>query len=337
MGIHILKAGILTTVQDLHRIGYQSQGFGVSGVMDTYATNIANILVDNDENEAVIEFTMIGPTLKFTEDAIIAITGGDFQPLVNNKLVDIYKALYINKNDILSFAGQKTGCRGYIAFASKLDVPIVMNSKSTNLKSTIGGLNGKKLLAHSFIPFVEDVRYLPNFLSRKTRPIEYKSTDVTLRVIIGPHDKYFTQKGIETFLSSDYQVTNDCDRMGYRLDGEAIETKTTSDIISCGTTFGCIQVPSDGKPIVLLADRQTTGGYAQIGVIASVDLPKIVQQKPGSKVKFQKISVNEAQNLIQEQQDEFKTLKENIKKHCKETLEIRLVAKKLKTIFDNNL
>lgn len=337
MGIHVLKAGMLTTIQDLHRIGYQSQGFGVSGVMDVYATSIANILVDNDENDAVIEFTMIGPTLKFTEDTIIAITGGDFQALINKKPVDIYKALYINKNDILSFVGQKSGCRGYIAFASKLDVPLIMNSRSTNLKSSIGGHNGKKLLKHSFIPFAEDVRYLPNFLSRKTNPTEYKDTDVSLRVIMGPHDRYFTQNGIETFLSNDYQVTNDCDRMGYRLEGPSIETKTTSDIISCGTTFGCIQIPSDGKPIILLADRQTTGGYAQIGVIASVDIPKIVQQKPGSKVKFQKIPVSEAQSLIQEQQEEFKTLKRNIKKHCKETLEIRLVAKKLKTIFDNNL
>ena len=129
MGIRVLKGGMLTTVQDLGRTGYQSQGFGVSGVMDVRSFKIANLLLDNPENEAVLEFTLMGPILEFTSETIIAITGGDFQPAVNGEPVSMYTALYMNKGDILEFKGCRTGSRGYIAFSSYLDVPVVMGSR----------------------------------------------------------------------------------------------------------------------------------------------------------------------------------------------------------------
>ena len=167
MGIRVLKGGMLTTVQDLGRTGYQSQGFSVAGVMDVRSFKIANLLLDNPENEAVLEFTLIGPTLEFTSATIIAITGGDFQPTLNDEPVPMYTAIYVNKGDILKFGSAKTGSRGYIAFSSYLDIPVVMGSRCTNLKSKIGGFKGRKLQAGDYIGFRIKRRYMRFFLSRK--------------------------------------------------------------------------------------------------------------------------------------------------------------------------
>ena len=145
MGFRVLKGGMLTTVQDLGRTGYQSQGFSVSGVMDVRSFKIANLLLDNPENEAVLEFTLMGPSLEFTSETIIAITGGDFQPRVNKKPVKMYTALYMHKGDVLDFAGCRTGSRGYIAFSSYLDIPVVMGSRSTNIKCGIEIISGSAL------------------------------------------------------------------------------------------------------------------------------------------------------------------------------------------------
>ena len=275
MGIRILKAGLLTTVQDLGRTGYQSQGFGVSGVMDARSFKIANLLLDNAENEAAIEFTLIAPAIEFTSETIIAITGGDFQPKVNGKPIKMYTAVYMNKGDILDFGGCRTGCRGYIAFSSCLNIPVVMGSRSTNIKCAIGGVKGRKLEEDDLIIFRQKRRYLPYFLSRTLNINEFDTNQAELRVIMGPQDKHFTKEGIDTFLSGEYLVTSEFDRMGARLDGPFIASKEKTDIISDGTVFGSIQVPN-GKPIILLADRQTTGGYAKIATVTSIDMPKLV-------------------------------------------------------------
>ena len=151
MGIRVLKGGMMTTVQDLGRTGYQSQGFSVSGVMDVRSFKIANLLLDNPENEAVLEFTLIGPTLEFTSETIISITGGDFRPQINGKPAKMYTAIYMHRGDILTFGGARTGTRGYIAFSSYLDVPVVMGSRSTNIKCQIGGYKGRKLEDEDYI------------------------------------------------------------------------------------------------------------------------------------------------------------------------------------------
>ena len=296
MGIRILKGGMYTTVQDLGRTGYQSQGFPVAGVMDVRSFKIANLLLDNPENEAVLEFTLIGPTLEFTSATIVAITGGDFQPEVNGEPAPMYTALYMNKGDILKFKSARTGSRGYIAFSSYLDIPVVMGSRCTNTKSGIGGFKGRKLQAGDYINFRIKRRYLPFFLSRKLELDEFDQEEAEIRVIMGPQDDMFSRQGIETFLNSEYTVTSDFDRMGCRLEGPFIAQKETSDIISDGTVFGSVQVPSHGKPIILLADRQTTGGYAKIATVASVDIPKVVQRKTDHKIRFRAITVEEAQS-----------------------------------------
>lgn len=334
MGIRVLKGGMMTTVQDLGRNGYQSQGFSVAGVMDVRSFKIANLLLDNPENEAVLEFTLIGPTLEFTSATIIAITGGDFQPTINGEPAPMYTAIYMNKGDILKFGSARTGSRGYIAFSSYLEIPVVMGSRCTNMKSKIGGFKGRKLQAGDYINFRIKRRYLPFFLSRKLEQDNFDQDSATLRVVMGPQDSKFSKKGIETFLTSEYTVTSEFDRMGCRLDGAYIAPKESSDIISDGIAFGSIQVPAHGKPIILLADRQTTGGYAKIATVASVDIPKIVQRKTDHKLRFEAITVQEAQALYLEEQNELDKMRKIIHKPCKEVLDCRLVAKRLTKLFD---
>lgn len=335
MGIRILKGGMLTTVQDLGRNGYQSQGFSVAGVMDIRSFKIANLLLDNPENEAVLEFTLIGPTLEFTSATIISITGGDFQPTINGKPAPMYTALYMNKGDVLRFGSARTGSRGYVAFSSYLDIPVVMGSRCTNMKSSLGGFKGRKLQAGDYINFRIKRRYLPFFLSRTLDLDEFDQEEAELRVVMGPQDNLFSRQGIDTFLGSTYTVTSDFDRMGCRLEGPFVAPKKTSDIISDGIAFGSVQVPSHGKPIILLSDRQTTGGYAKIATVASVDIPKLVQRKTDHKIRFRAITVQEAQQLIQDEMKELDEMRKIIHKPCKEVLDCRLVAKRMTKLFED--
>lgn len=334
MGIRIIKAGMLTTVQDLGRTGYQSQGFNVAGVMDVRSFKIANLLVDNPENEPVLEFTLIGPTLEFTADTIIAITGGNFNPTINGVPAAMYTAIYMHKGDVLKFGSAETGSRGYVSFSSYLKVPNVMGSRCTNMKSSIGGFKGRKLRNEDYISFRIKRRYLPFFLSHHLEPDNFDHDHITLRVVMGPQDSAFTRDGIDTFLNSEYTITNEFDRMGCRLDGPFITSKNGSDIISDGICFGSIQVPSHGKPIILLADRQTTGGYAKIATVCSVDIPKLVQSKTDTKVHFKAITVQEAQRLLLAEESEMSAMRAAIHKPCKEVLECRLVAKRVRSLFE---
>ncbi|MBO7700310.1 MAG: biotin-dependent carboxyltransferase family protein [Eubacteriaceae bacterium] len=334
MGFRVLKAGMQTTIQDLGRYGYQSQGISVSGAMDVRSFKIANMLLDNPENEAELEICLIGPTLQFTSATIIAITGGDFAPTLNGEPVSMYTAVYVNKNDILKFSSARTGSRCYVAFSSYLDVPVVMGSRSTNMKSVTGGFKGRPLREDDYIGFRQKRRYLPFFLSRKLDMKEFDQSDITLRVVMGPQDDMFTRQGIETFLNEEYSITSDFDRMGARLEGPFISTKNGSDIISDGIAFGAVQVPAHGKPIVLLADRQTTGGYAKIATVCSVDIPKIVQGRIDTKIRFRAITVEEAQKLYRDEIKELENMRKMIHTPCREVLDCRLVAKRLTQLFE---
>ena len=334
MGIRVLKPGMLTTVQDFGRYGYQSQGFSVAGVMDRRSFRIANLLLDNPENEAVLEITLIGPTLQFTSETIIAITGGDFTPTINGEPAPMYTAIYMNRGDVLKFGSARTGSRCYVAFSSYLDVPVVMGSRCTNLKSGIGGFRGRKLMEDDYIGFRIKRRYLPFFLSRKLEPDDYDQDEAVLRVVMGPQDDRISHQGIETFLNSEYTVTSDFDRMGCRLDGPFIAPKETSDIISDGIAYGAVQVPSHGKPIVLLSDRQTTGGYAKIATVITADIPKLVQRKTDHRIRFEAVSVQEAQHIYLKELHDIEELRKIIHQPCKEALECRLVAKRMRKLFE---
>lgn len=298
--IAVKHPGFLTTVQDLGRYGYGSIGMPVAGVMDAYAARVANILLRNDENAAVLEMTLLGPVLEFYQHTACVIAGGNLQPHVNERAIPLWTVFQVQSGDKLSFSGVASGCRAYLSVAGGFDVPLVMGSASTYLRGKIGGFKGRTLQAGDALrsgtstsrPVIDlrlPAEYIPDYGD-------------SVRTILGPQNDAFTQKGINTFLSSEYIVTHAADRMGYRLDGPVIEHRTSADIISDGIALGAIQVPAHGTPIIMLADRQTTGGYPKIAYVISVDIPLIAQKKPGDRLRFTSISVEEAQQIYRERE-----------------------------------
>lgn len=340
MGVTVIKPGVCTTVQDRGRYGYMGSGFSPSGVMDRRAFRIANLLVDNDDNAPVLEFCLAGPTLRFTTNTFIAITGADFNPTLNGKPIPMYMAVLVKRGSVLSFTAPRKGVYGYLAIAgNSLAVPEVMGSRSTNLKCAIGGWKGGKLTTGDYLPFAtKNVEFLPNLASHM---IDYDSDfyqwdadEITLRVVPGPQDDMFTEEGRHTFYSETYHTTPQCDRMGFRLDGPAIDTVDGSDIISDGIAFGAVQVPNHGRPIIMLADRQTTGGYAKIGTVATADIPKLVQCAPGRAIRFERVSVQEAQDLCRAEARKVKALRALVSRPSAGGISPRRTARRLLPVLE---
>lgn len=299
MGIIVENPGIQTTVQDEGRFGYQQFGVSPAGPMDAKSFYLANILVGNKRSEGALELTFSGPTLKFEKDNIIAITGADMTPKVNGQPIPIYEAVLVHAGDVLSFGFVNgTGCRSYLAFAGGLDIPLVMGSKSTLMRNELGGMKGRKLEKGDEIGFVNPKTELPNMGKRKLEPEKFPEKEITLRVLTGPQDTEFSEEELKRFFWYGATITNEFDRMGCRLQREEpVKHLGDGNIITDGIAFGSIQVPTNGQPIIMLADRQSTGGYTKIGTVISVDLPKIAQSVPGYKVRFVRVGVELAQKL----------------------------------------
>lgn len=293
MQLEVLEPGILTTIQDRGRFGFQASGFSVSGCMDVEALYDANILVNNPIDEAVLEMMFMGGTFQFTGSTYIALTGADMQPILNGVPIDTYKAIKINSGDVLQCQITRKGRFGYLAIAGGFKVPLVLGSKSTNLKCGIGGFIGRKLAKGDKIPIKQETKFLWNAYLKEMPAPKY-STEIILRVVPGPQYDYFTSGGIQTFCNKSYVVTEESDRMGYRLEGPKIEYHDHVDIISDAIVFGSIQIPAKGTPMILLADRQTTGGYAKIGTVITPDLSTLVQCMPGTSIHFSMVTVEEA-------------------------------------------
>lgn len=308
MSITVLNPGLLTTVQDQGRVGYQQFGVSVSGVMDPRSAALANILAGNDQGEAVLECTMMGPQLRFDRGTVIAITGGDLGPTLDGKAVPGYTAVAVKAGQVLKFTAPRAGCRCFIAFAGGLDIPVTMGSRSTYMKAKIGGYQGRKLEKGDQIGLRAPAETLERMEDRVLRPEFVPQPVYTLQVVLGPQDDAFTDSGIHTFLTETYTVTPEFDRMGCRLDGPAIAHKDSGDIISDGIAFGAVQVPSAGTPIIMLADRQTTGGYTKIGNVITADFRILAQLKTGDKVRFVQVSVEYAQGLLLAQRSALRAL-----------------------------
>lgn len=303
-GFKVVKSGIFDTIQDLGRFGFQQYGMTVSGAMDSYALRIGNRLLGNEENEAGIEISTPGLSLETINRTVIAITGANFNPTINNSPAPMWEAIEVKKGDIISFNQTKSGCRSYLLVAGGIDVPIILGSKSTYVRGKIGGLKGRPLKKADIINIGKTNQELQNIIGRRVSannlPDYYEENEI--RVILGPQDDYFSNEGIHSFLNSFYEINANSDRMGYRLKGPKIKTKNGSDIITDGIPLGSIQVPQDGMPIVMLADRQTTGGYAKIATVISVDIDKFAQMKPGNKIKFTQVNLEEAHLLLGERE-----------------------------------
>lgn len=265
----VVFQGALTTIQDYGRTGYGDKGFSPSGAVDREAMENANILVNNPETEAVLECTLVGPSLRFNQDTIIAITGADMQAKTGDRPVPLNCAFMIHTGELLQLGMAVKGCRTYIAFAGGIQVENVLGSRSLNLKCGLGGGFGRALRAGDRIDIGEttlNTRTIVNHIFKEKTMLPENEVKI-LRVVMGPQESYFTDEGIHTFINNIYTVSNDSNRMACKMSGAAIESVTGSDIISDGIALGSIQVASNGCPIVMLTDRQTTGGYAKIAIM----------------------------------------------------------------------
>jgi antagonist of KipI len=309
----VIQPGAFTTVQDLGRYGYQKYGVSISGAMDRFAYRMANLLVGNMEGEAVIEATIVGPRLKSLQDLRIAFTGADLSPEINGVSAPMWRTLHVRGGEIISFGPPKSGCRAYIAVGGGIDLPMVMGSRSIHTRSSLGG-NGRALAKGDVLGVREPGKSgegQPSCqLPADQIPVYGRAWRV--RVIFGPQNDYFTTRGIETFLTSEYEITPQSDRMGYRLQGSKIEHKAGADILTDATPPGSIQVPGDGMPIILLADGQTTGGYSKIATVTSVDQDLLAQARPGDKVKFQRVTITEAHRLLGEMEKKIREIKKRL-------------------------
>jgi antagonist of KipI len=311
--IKILKSGLFTTIQDKGRWNYQRFGMSVAGSMDHFAMRIANMLVDNDEYNAVLETTFLGPEIEFCCAEIIAITGSDMSPKINGERIQMWTSILVEEGDKLTFSGALDGVRTYIAFSRGLDVPEIMGSKSTFVRGNLGGFEGRKLKKGDEIFLgARELATTGSYLSTKDIPIYAK--DNNIRVVLGPQDDHFTKDSLETFLKGSFVITSEADRMGYRLEGPKIIHKNVADIISDGIVFGSIQVPGHGSPILMMADRATTGGYTKIATVITPDLAILAQMGPGSSITFEKVTVLESHKLYKEYQTKFEEIRKDIQK-----------------------
>lgn len=309
--LEILEPGLLTTVQDRGRYGYQRYGVPVSGAMDVFALRAANALAGNDDNAACLEMTVLGPRVQFLADTWIAITGGDLSPALDGNPIPGWQTVRVSKGSVLSFRGPSDGMRAYLAAAGGIDVPVVMGSRSTYVKASLGGLEGRALRAKDVLRTLEPEG---DFVQRSLTggfPQPVYGSEHELRIVLGPQDSAFTQEGINTFLRSRYTVSMQSDRMGYRLEGDKIEHVSGADIISDGTALGAVQVPGSGQPIILLADRGTTGGYTKIATVISADISRLAQAMPGNTVTFKAVSVEEAQAVLPERESALQAIRES--------------------------
>lgn len=307
MGFVVENPGVLTTIQDEGRYGYEQFGMSPAGPMDGKAFRTANLLVGNSMGESALEATVLGPALRFDQDNVIALTGADMGPTLNGRPCSMYQAVAVKAGDQLKLGAARTGCRSYLAFAGGLDVPQVMGSRATALQNQVGGYQGRKLAKGDVVGFRVPNPALP--LPRIAPIPAPAGREVTIRVILGPQDDAFTEEGVRTFLSRPYTVSKDFDRMGCRLEGPVIQHKTDGNIISDGMVTGAIQVPTSGQPIIMLAERQTVGGYTKIATVIAADLPLVGQRKTGDVIRFQAVTVKEAHALWRAFHQELEGLK----------------------------
>ena len=290
--IKIIEAAGLS-IQDLGREGYQKYGVPVGGVMDRYSAIITNYLVGNEKNAPLLEFFMGSLKIKFLRDSIFAV-GANSEVKLNGEKIEAWAAHMGKEGDVLEISQPKSGVYGYLSFQGGLKCQKVFGSCSTYPQAGWGRYLKKG--------DVIELKYPTNrFPKRRELPEELipkYERNPKIRLILGPQLEHFSKDGIRTFLSNEYIVTEESSRMGYRLDGPRIEhSEMGADIISDAIPLGSIQVPESGKPIIMLADHQTTGGYAKIGVVISADISKVAQTPIGGKIRFQEISVEKAQMI----------------------------------------
>lgn len=304
-GFDVVKSGIFTLIQDKGRYGLTHLGVSNSGVMDEYAALMAQKMLDNDLQTNILEIVFGNVELKASTDTVICITGAKCEFLINDVSVPTWKTYKIASGDTLKIGKVIEGQRVYLCVKNGFDITNEFGSSSTTIKEELGGLNGKQLKKGDILPYKKAHSFWGNRLKQIHIP-NYEEDVLILRVVLGYQEESFSKVEKEKFFSSTYKITPDFNRMACRLSGEEIHS-TLNGIISEGISFGSIQIPKNGQPIILLKERQTIGGYPKIGSVLSIDCFKLAQRKVGSQVRFEEINISDAQDKLKEFYNVFNT------------------------------
>lgn len=304
----VLRPGSLTTVQDLGRYGLQRYGIPVSGALDRFSFAVGNLLVGNPEGAASLEVTYTGPKLEALSEGLVAVTGADVSVAVNGEPQHLWESFPVKKGDVLSVRTARSGVRAYVSVGGGIDVPEVMGSRSTCLRGRFGGMMGRSLVRGDIMRRAPQTK--PGVI--RSLPASFKPTfrkKNTLRVVPGPQDDWF-DKGLELFFRAPFTVTADADRTGYRLNGPTVPFAegVPQSIISEPSLAGAVQVPPDGKPIILMVEL-TVGGYAKIATVITPDLDIVAQARPGDTIRFSRITLDEAFLAHLEYRDTLQTVR----------------------------
>jgi antagonist of KipI len=295
MNVRVIKPGMLTTVQDRGRWGLQSRGVPVAGPMDPVSHRLANALVGNDADAAALEITLLGPELEFEVERVIAVAGADFDMTLDSKPVAMNAPFIVSAESRLRFGARRLGARAYLAVAGGIAIPPTLGSRSTHLISALGGFEGRALRAGDRLPLGD-----PAHAPRRTAPalgeslVPLPDHHARIRVLPGPQADYFAPDAFDLLQSKPYVVGQNSDRMGFRLSGPRLTHARGADIISDATPLGVLQVPASGQPILLMADRQTSGGYPKIATVVSADISVAGQLGPGDTIQFVVCDMREA-------------------------------------------
>lgn len=297
----VIHPGILTTFQDLGRPGFMKYGTPASGAADQFSARLANWLVGNDAHAALLEVTLFRLELLALNDLVIAVAGGDLSPAMNATSIPLWQSIFIEKGKRIFFRSRKQGLRAYLAVRGGFSGPVFLGSRSVFVRGLMGNPLRKGDILEVEAPKEKSIplRRLP----REMIP-SFSNRD-PLRVILGPQEDRFSSGGIETFLTSEYLVSPQSDRMGYRLQGPRIDHLRGADIISEPIARGAIQVPGDGLPIILLWDAQVSGGYTKIANVIAADLDRLAQVMPGEILRFRAVGLKEAHQALQEENDRW--------------------------------
>lgn len=295
MSIEVIKPGLCTTLQDRGRLGFQHLGIPANGPMDPLAHALANILVGNTGDCATLEITLQGPLLHFKAGCLVALAGADLGARLDDVPFAPGRAVRVAPGTLLSFGKRVSGARTYLAVHGGYQLPLVLGSISTNRRAGLGGVKGRPLVAGDLLPINSSFRNPP----RLTVPQGLWPFDsaAPIRIIPGREWAAFDAQAQRDLVEQRYRITNDSERMGYRLAGPSLQLKAPLELLSEAVTFGTLQVPPDGQPIILMADRQTTGGYPKIAHVASIDLPRLAQMLPGDALSFSVVDLGTAQQL----------------------------------------
>jgi antagonist of KipI len=308
--IHVSKPGLLTTVQDLGRPGYQQYGIVVGGALDGFAARAANLIVGNDDNAAVLEMAQTGPELSFEKETLIAWGGANFDAHVGSEPLPRDRAVRVAAGETVTFGVAGTGMRAWLAVAGGVDVPLVMGSRSTYRRAGIGGHQGRSLSAGDTLKtgkFSDWTRQiLAGLRTAARRATAWTVRPETMgrpapagmvRALRGPEWDWFKVEAQLDFFRAKWSATREADRMGVRLTGPVLAREREGDMISSAVNAGVVQVPAAGQPIVLLPSRQSVGGYPRMAAVAAVDLGRFTQLRPGDTVRFEEITLGAAHEL----------------------------------------